>query len=81
MGCGGGNKVLPVSPNAKIIELLDGETQFGVDEIAAYHDGTMVTSVYKVQNPSEFDQIAASLKQSMTEVLNANDWLMSRCRH
>lgn len=81
MGCGSGNKVLPVSPNAKIIELLDGETQFGVDEIAAYHDGTMVTSVYKVQNPSEFDQIAASLKQSMTEVLNANDWLMSRCRH
>jgi hypothetical protein len=81
MPCGGGNKVLPVPTTAKVIELLDGETQFGDDNIAAYHDGTMVTSVYKVQNPSDFDQIAANLKQSMTEILNANDWLMSRCRH
>ena len=81
MGCGGGNKVLPVSPTAKVIELLDGETEFGNDDYAAYQDGTMVVSVYKVFNPSEFDQITASLKQSMTEVLNANDWLMSRCRH
>jgi len=73
--------VLPVSPTAKVIELLDKETEYGVDDYAAYHDGTMVVSVYKVFNPSEFDQITASLKQSMTEVLNANDWLMSRCRH
>ena len=81
MSCFGNNKVFDCPPNAKIIELLDNEKNWGHDGNTGYHDGTMIVSVYRVQPGQNLDAITSSLKTRMVQILQTNSWLMSRCRH
>jgi len=81
MPCFGKNKVWSCPENARVTELLDSEKNFGNDQLTGYHDGTMVTSVYRVNPGENLDAIVSVLKGRMADILRANSWLMSRCRH